>query len=1003
MASRLAERRHRPVVLIALDGDRGTGSGRSIPAFDLLGGLDACAEHLARHGGHRAAAGLEIERDRVPAFARAFADHAAATLTADDLVPTERVDAVVGGDAVGLAAAEDFERLAPFGIGNPQPSLLVAAATFGQPVAMGEGRHLRFSVHGGGAHSRAVAFGVAGGRLPVAADTPADATFHLERNVWNGAVEPRLVLRSARPARGGEIELRGEEDDWWTALTAHLDTGPEHWPPPPAPHASMAREHIDRRGQGIAGTLADLAATGEPLLVLCADAPRRADGLRGRIGGFALCSWAALERDPRLTDPFIHVVELDPPAHEHLAGLAVAGGPPGAFAHMAWGEAELRFAVSINEHEYGLRASLVSLYRVLRDGGGAAGEALHAALAGDAQRPRSPALAGRLLAVLLELGLVAFDAERRAVSLLDAERTALERSPTYRAAESRRRDAERYLSQPSSRRRRVSRSTPEGAGNGAGAGKDGAPAAPAKERKARRPAAKSTRAPGKRAASRGAREDGNGKAGAAGNGKGGARVVTRTPVGVASAPPKAPPPRWTRCRPARDGCWATCSRSSRNTPRRPRGQSTASAVASAFVFACEHHADQRRKSGEDFINHPVGVAKICAGLRQGTDALCAALLHDTVEDTTASPDEVRDSFGDKVATLVDGVTKLTGITFSVARRGAGRELPQDDGGDGLGLRVIVIKLADRLHNMRTLGALPQAEAERERQGDAGHLRADRAPAGHPRDQVGAGGPGLRHAAPAQVPRRSRRWWPSSASERERYVEECRQYLRKELQALGIEAEISGRPKHFYSIYTKMTTQGREFNEIYDLTAMRVTVDSVQGLLRRGGRGPLAVEAAARALQGLHRDAQVEPLPVAAHHGDRARGPAAGDPDPHRARCTSMAESASPRTGSTRRATPRASRDRREKLRWLRRLLEWQQRAGGLRRVRRAPEGGPVRGRGLRLHPQGRGQVACRRAPRRWTSPTRSTPTSATAAWAPRSTARWFRCPTSSSRARSSRS
>src|SRR5260370_5489184 len=86
-------------------------------------------------------------------------------------------------------------------------------------------------------------------------------------------------------------------------------------------------------------------------------------------------------------------------------------------------------------------------------------------------------------------------------------------------------------------------------------------------------------------------------------------------------------------------------------------------VEEAFIFACEHHADQRRKSGEDFIVHPVGVAKICAGMRLDTETLVAALLHDTVEDTSASIDEVREKFGDEVCTLVDGVTKLTGITF----------------------------------------------------------------------------------------------------------------------------------------------------------------------------------------------------------------------------------------------------------------------------------------------------------------------------------------------------
>src|SRR6059058_319842 len=128
-------------------------------------------------------------------------------------------------------------------------------------------------------------------------------------------------------------------------------------------------------------------------------------------------------------------------------------------------------------------------------------------------------------------------------------------------------------------------------------------------------------------------------------------------------------------------------------------------VQEAFVFACEHHADQRRKSGEDFINHPVGVAKICAGLRLDTETLCAALLHDTVEDTSASLDEVRERFGDEVSTLVDGVTKLTGITFQSRDDRQAENYRKMMVAMATDIRVILIKLADRLHNMRTVSGL----------------------------------------------------------------------------------------------------------------------------------------------------------------------------------------------------------------------------------------------------------------------------------------------------------
>jgi single-stranded-DNA-specific exonuclease len=199
VASRLAEREHAPVILVALDGETGKGSGRSIEAFDLLGGLDACGGHLLRYGGHRAAAGIEIERARVESFAAAFCAHAERTLAAHDAVPVERVDAVVGGDELGMSLAEELQQLAPFGRANPTVSLMVADATFEDQRPMGEGRHVRFTVRSHGARARAVAFGT-GGRLPVDDGEAAEATFALEVNEWNGVSEPRLVLRRARPA-----------------------------------------------------------------------------------------------------------------------------------------------------------------------------------------------------------------------------------------------------------------------------------------------------------------------------------------------------------------------------------------------------------------------------------------------------------------------------------------------------------------------------------------------------------------------------------------------------------------------------------------------------------------------------------------------------------------------------------------------------------------------------------------------------------------------------------
>jgi single-stranded-DNA-specific exonuclease len=200
VASRLVEVSGRPVVMVALDGETGRGSGRSIEAFDLLGGLSACAEQLERFGGHRAAAGLELRRDRLDSFALAFAAHAGDALRDADTVAVEHVDAIVGGADLGMDLAEELERLAPFGRGNPKVNLMVAEASFSDPRPMGEGRHVRFTVNSEGARASAVCFG-AGKSLPVPEGEPAEATFALEINEWNGASEPRLVLRRAQPTR----------------------------------------------------------------------------------------------------------------------------------------------------------------------------------------------------------------------------------------------------------------------------------------------------------------------------------------------------------------------------------------------------------------------------------------------------------------------------------------------------------------------------------------------------------------------------------------------------------------------------------------------------------------------------------------------------------------------------------------------------------------------------------------------------------------------------------
>ena len=227
-------------------------------------------------------------------------------------------------------------------------------------------------------------------------------------------------------------------------------------------------------------------------------------------------------------------------------------------------------------------------------------------------------------------------------------------------------------------------------------------------------------------------------------------------------------------------------------------------------------------------------------------------------------------------------------------------------------------------------------------------------------------------------------------ERDLYLAQVLEQVRARLAELRIDAEVTGRPKHLWSIYEKMVVKGREFDDIFDLVGIRVHRRLGEGLLRRARVDPRHLEAGAGPVQGLRGHAQVQPLPVAAHDGDRAAGQAARGADPHR-------RDAPPRRVRRGRALGlqgRRAPTRRPGLAEPHRRLA----AGdvGPRRVHGEPEGRPRAGRGLRLHAQGQGHHPGRAAPRPSTSPTRSTPRSATPASAPGSTAGWCRSTTSSS-------
>ena len=444
VASRLVERHHRPVVVISLDGEGGgRGSGRSIPGFDLLAGLEACAEHLEGFGGHRAAAGLELRAENIDAFRAAFVAHAESVLGPEDLRRTERVDAMVGGEGLGLDLAEELERLAPFGMGNPGVRLLVPAARVRDVRAMGEGKHARFSLHSGAHRALGVAFGRA--RLGVEEDDPVDATVRLEVNRWNGSVEPRVVLRELYPRRVRENE-EDTDEHWWERCERELAADPTDWPPasPAGDPARPARQELRPRSSP-AAVIAELSSCGVgDVLAVVADRERRA-ALGG--DGVVLADAITLETEPELATGFEHVVLVDPPAFVHVEGFAARATPDGGYVHLAWGEAEHRFAFAMLDEQFARRDTLVALFRDLREAGEASGPDLLAALRGSGRHPRSAEGAARCLRVLFELGLAQGTTAMGtgSIGVVSSEKTDLERSDAYRAYGARHEEGRRYL------------------------------------------------------------------------------------------------------------------------------------------------------------------------------------------------------------------------------------------------------------------------------------------------------------------------------------------------------------------------------------------------------------------------------------------------------------------------------------------------------------------------------------------------------------------------------
>lgn len=249
-------------------------------------------------------------------------------------------------------------------------------------------------------------------------------------------------------------------------------------------------------------------------------------------------------------------------------------------------------------------------------------------------------------------------------------------------------------------------------------------------------------------------------------------------------------------------------------------------IREAYDFAEEAHHGQTRKSGEPYILHPLAVADIVVNMQMDSISIIAALLHDVVEDTTVPLDEIRKKFGETCAMLVDGLTKLERIKFRSKEEQQNENYRKMFIAMAQDIRVIVIKLADRLHNMRTL-KYQSEESQRRISYETLEIFCPIA------NRLGISAIkwemediALRYLNPQQYYRIANLMHKKRA-EREQYIDNVIVRINEKLSEMGIQADLSGRPKHIYSVYKKMTTKNKQFNEIYDLLAIRIIVDNIK--------------------------------------------------------------------------------------------------------------------------------------------------------------------------------
>jgi len=357
------------------------------------------------------------------------------------------------------------------------------------------------------------------------------------------------------------------------------------------------------------------------------------------------------------------------------------------------------------------------------------------------------------------------------------------------------------------------------------------------------------------------------------------------------------------------------------------GEEDWNVVEKAYHFAMEAHYNQKRESGESYITHPLGVALILADLELDYITIAGGLLHDVVEDTPVTVEEVKSGFGEEVALLVDGVTKLSRFQFKSKEEQQAETLRKMFLAMAKDIRVILIKLADRMHNMRTLRYLSyqkQLEIARETldiYAPLAHRLGIYKLKGELEDEA------FRYLQHGEYYRLAEKL-DKKRQEREEFIQETIKTLEHQLQEANIPADIQGRPKHLYSIYLKMKEQNKDLSEIYDLTAIRILVDTVKDCY--GALG--IVHTIWKPIPGRFKDFIAMPKPNMYQSLHTTVVGAKNELVEVQIRTWEMHRTAEYGIAAHWKYKEKTKNDKEfeEKLSWLRQLLEWQQDYGDAR-------------------------------------------------------------------------